>query len=270
MVFPCMLNFFSPFVRPAAAVTAAAFLSSCASVSVTRTERTHPEAPLRVPEKIFVKPFEIFEPNFRVDRGGEDLEAFKHDAKERVSRTLVRRLKAHVAPAEAVAANAPLPKGNYWLITGRINRMHQGSRALRSVFGFGMGGTKMETTAVIHDLSVKPPRPFLVVETTGGSNAAPGAIGAAGFFVGGVTSLLSLGNLLEGARSGITFDTVRTTKELTAVLSEYLYQQRAIPHETAQAPKRPGKWQPDFWPFRRAPKKLPEGRITVTPADPGH
>jgi hypothetical protein len=266
MVFSCMLKFFSPFVRLMTSAATAAALCSCASISVTKTDRIIPETPRRVPEKIFVKPFEIYEPNFRVDRAGEELEAFKHDARERVSRTLVRRLKAHVAPAEAVAANAPLPKGNFWLITGRINRMNQGSRALRSVFGFGTGGTKLETTAVIHDLSVKPPRPFLVVETTGGSNAAPGAIGAAGFFVGGVTSLLSLGNLLEGARSGVTFDTVRTSKELTAVLSEYLYQQRAIPHEKALAPKRPGQWQPDFWPFRRAPKKLPEGRITVSAA----
>ena len=266
--FPYMLRFSLSSAAHAAmpALISVAFVS-CASVSVEKTERTHPAPPRALPDKIFVKPFDIYEPALRVDRSGENLERFKFDARERLSRTLVARLKKHVAPAEAISANAPLPKGNYWLITGRIDRIHQGSRALRALVGFGLGGTKFETTAVISDLSVRPPRPFLLIETTGGSNASPGAIGTATYFFGGITALGSLGNLLEGVRTGVSFDTIRTSKELSAALSEFLYQQRAIPHEQAQAPKRPGQWQPDFWPFRRVPKKLPEGSITVTPAE---
>jgi hypothetical protein len=246
---------------------AAALLTSCASVSVNRTETISKSAPRKVPEKIFVKPFTFNETRLRVDRSGPALEQFKFEATERLTRTLVRRLTKHVAPAEAVAKNAPLPRGNYWLVTGRIERIYQGSRLARAVVGFGLGGTKFETVSVIYDLSVKPPRPFLLIETTGGSNAAPGAIGTVGFFVSGVTSLASIGNLLEGVRTGVTFDTIRTTKEISATLSEYLYLQRAIPHELALSPKRPGRWQPDFWPFRNRPQRLPEGSVTVVPVE---
>jgi hypothetical protein len=254
--------------KAAVVFVSAAGLVSCASVSVKKTEHMYPEPPRSLPDKIFIKPFDFFEPGLRVDRSGENLEHFKFDAQERLSKTLVARLTKHVAPAVPISANAPLPKGNYWLITGRIDRIYQGSRAMRALVGFGLGGTKFETTAVISDLSVRPPRAFLLIETTGGSNASPGAIGTATYFIGGITALGSLGNLLEGVRTGVSFDTIRTSKELSAALSEYLYQQRAIPHEKAHAPKRPGHWQPDFWPFRRAPKKLPEGSITVVPVEP--
>lgn len=255
------------FLRLWPVLAATCLLTSCASVSVKRSETVTRQPPQKVPEKIFVQPFGFNDEQIRVDRGGESLESFKHEATERLTRHLVRRLTSHVAPAEAVAATAPLPMGNYWLVTGRIDRIYQGSRLARALVGFGLGGTKFETTSVIYDLSVRPPRPFLVIETTGGSNAAPGAIGTVGFFVGGATSLASLGNLLEGVRTGVTFDTIRTTKEISATLSEYLYFQRAIPHELARAPKRPGRWQPDFWPFRNKPERLPDGTVTVVPVE---
>ncbi len=243
------------------------FFVSCSSISVKRSETVAKTPPRSKPEKIFVKPFTFHEPGLRVDRSGEALEGFKFDARERMTRVLVRRLSEKVAPAKAVSEHAPLPKGNYWLITGRIDRVYQGSRLLRSVVGLGFGATKFESTAIIHDLSVRPPKPFLVIETTGGSNVSPGALGTAGFFVSGVTALTSLGNLLEGTRTGVTFDTIRTSKEISATLSEYLYTQRAIPHEEALSPKRPGKWQPDFWPFRNKPERLPEGSLTVVPVE---
>ena len=243
------------------------FCASCSSVSVRRSETVSKAPPRLKPEKIFVKPFTFHEPGLRVDRSGEALEGFKFDARERLTRVLVRRLSELLAPAKAVSEHAPLPIGNYWLITGRIDRVYQGSRLLRSVVGLGLGATKFESTSVIYDLSVRPPKPFLVIETTGGSNVSPGALGTAGFFVSGVTALPSLGNLLEGTRTGVTFDTIRTSKEISATLSEYLYTKRAIPHEEALSPKRPGKWQPDFWPFRNKPERLPEGGPTVVLAE---
>ena len=88
---------------------------------------------------------------------------------ERFTRHLVRRLSKHVAPAEAVAATAPLPKGNFWLIVSRFDRIYQGSRMLRSILGFGAGGTKLEMSVVVYDLSRRPPRAFLLLQTTGGS-----------------------------------------------------------------------------------------------------
>jgi len=243
-----------------------AMFASCSSISVKRSETVSKTPPRLKPEKIFVKPFTFHEPGLRVDRSGEALEGFKFEARERMARVLVRRLTEKIAPAEAISEHAPLPKGNYWLITGRIDRVYQGSRLLRSVVGLGFGATKFESTSVIYDLSVRPPKPFLIIETTGGSNVSPGALGTAGFFVSGVTALTSLGNMLEGTRTGVTFDTIRTSKEISATLSEYLYLKRAIPYEQALSPKRPGRWQPDFWPFRNKPERLPEGSLTVVPA----
>ncbi|MFZ4681338.1 MAG: DUF4410 domain-containing protein [Terrimicrobiaceae bacterium] len=210
---------------------------------------------------------EFYEPNLRVDRSGESLEWLKNEVREKFTRHLVRRLKKHVAPAAAVAATAPLPRGNYWLIEGRFDRVNQGSRMLRSVVGFGFGGTKLETSIVVSELSGKKPRPFLLIQTTGGSNASPGAIGTVGYFVSGVTALGSVGNLVEGVRSGLTFDTIRTTKEATAAVSEYLRSQGAIPPEKALGPKRigalPKNW---WWPIK--PEIEKSGTITVSPAEP--
>ncbi len=78
---------------------------------------------------------------------------------------------------------------------------------------------------------------MVLIETTGGSNATPGAIGAATYFATGVTALLSVGNLFEGTRSGLTFDTIRTAREVAAALSEFLYERGALPPEKPVRPR---------------------------------
>lgn len=242
-----------------------AVLCSCASVSVKKVEVLKNNPPSKVPEKIFVKPFEFYEPNIRVDRGGESLAWAKNDLREKFTRHLVRRLKSHVAPAEAIAATAPTPRGNYWLIEGRFDRVYQGSRLLRSLIGFGVGGTKLDTSVVISDLSGRKPRRFLLIELTGGSNAAPGAIGSVTYFFSGVTALASVGNLVEGVRSGLTFDAMRTTREATATMTEYLREQDAIADEHVLKSKRVGALAYPWWPFN--PKAKKEGSVTVTPVE---
>ena len=119
-----------------------AALCSCASVSLKKADVLTARAPAKTPAKIFVKPPEFYDVAVRVDRSGARLEAFKHEMQERFTRRLVRRLSRHVAPAEAVAATAPLPSGNFWLIVSRFDRIDQGSRMLRSVVGFGAGRNK--------------------------------------------------------------------------------------------------------------------------------
>jgi hypothetical protein len=247
---------------------AAMLFTSCSSVSVRKTERLAKTSPSRMPEKIFVKPFEFYEQQVRVDRSGPALDEFKYDLQEMITRNLVRRLSKTVAPTKAIAATAPLPKGNYWLITGRVDKVHQGSRALRGLIGFGAGGTKLETSVLISDLSTVPPRKFLLIETSGGSNVTPGVLGSASFFVTGISGLMSLGNAVEAVRTGVTFDTVRTTREITASISEYLYQQGQIPYEKATGPKRLGEMPNAYWPFNQT--REPKGSISVTPAAPAN
>ena len=176
-------------------------LCSCASVSVKKIELLTARPPTKAPAKILVKPPTFHDPGLRVDRSGAKLETFKYELQEKFTRNLVQRLSKHVSPAQAVAATAPLPRGNYWLITGRFDRVNQGSRLLRSVVGFGAGGTKLDMSVVVYDLSKTTPRPILLIETTGGSNATPGAIGTAAYFVTGVTALFSPWEIFSRARA---------------------------------------------------------------------
>lgn len=241
-------------------VVVSVLLCSCASVSVRKSERVQGNAVRQVPARIFIKPFEYHDDTetVRVDRSGEDLKEFKFEQQEKLTRHLVKRLSKNVAPAKAIAPTAPLPTGNYWLITGRFDRINQGSRLMRSVVGLGSGGTKLDTSIVIHDLSQGEPRPFLRLATTGGSNISPGMLGVATIVFSGPIALMNAGNALDGIRSGVTFDTIRTSREITAALSEYLYQQKAIPEENAQAPKRLGEASLNVWPFNRKPKAAEE------------
>lgn len=248
--------------RPSVAALCGLVFSSCASVSVKDVSRLAPNPPSRLPEKVFVTPFTFTKSGVRVDREGAELENFKFQLREVMSENLLRRLPKYVAPAEAVALNSPLPKGNYWLIRGNFDRVYQGSRLLRSVIGLGAGATLMDTTVVVYDLSEHPPRPFFRIVTTGGSNISPGIGGIATYFVSGPMALTSLFNVVEGLRSGITFDTVRTTREVNAALSEYLYQRGAISYGKATAPKRLGKFPNRIGPPDYAKRK---GRLTVEP-----
>ena len=244
-----------------------AALCSCASVSVRKMERLTENPPTTVPLKFLVRPFAFHDPGVRVDRSGARLDAFKYDLQEKFTRNLVKRLPKYIAPAEAIAATAPLPRGNYWLIEGRFDRVNQGSRMLRSVVGFGFGGTKMDTSVLVYDLSGPKPRPFLLIETTGGSNAAPGAIGTVTYFMSGVTALGSAANLLEGVRSGVTFDTIRTTREVAATVGYYSREEQGL--EQPAPPKRLGKIS--YWPFTSSKPSKPTpqmtGTVTVTPAE---
>jgi hypothetical protein len=229
-------------IRFSAAILVAVLCSACASVSVKDVARLEANPPSRLPEKVFVVPFTFTESGLRVDRKGAQLENFRFELREHMTRHLVRRLPKYVAPAKAIASNAPLPRGNFWLIRGNFDHVYQGSRFLRSVVGLGAGATLMDTTVVVYDLSGSRPKPFLRIVTTGGSNISPGIGGVATFFISGPMALTSVFNVVDGVRSGITFDTVRTTRELNAALSEYLYQCGAISYKQAAGPKRLGKF----------------------------
>lgn len=238
------------------------FLASCASVSVKEVSRVAAPSPKRLPKEILVAPFSFVGSDLRLDREGADLEVLKFEIREAMTRNLVRRLPKYVAPARAIAETAPLPRGNYWLLRGNFDRVYQGSRFLRAVVGLGMGRTWMDTTVVLYDLSGPEPRPFLRIVTTGGSNISPGIAGVATVVVSGPTALTSLFNVVDGFRSGITFDTIRTSREINAAMSEFMYQQGAIPYEKAAGPKRLGEIPTRFG---RPDRVKMKGTLTVEP-----
>ena len=217
-------------------------LASCSSVSVEKVRHAIPpqEGPKKSPDMILVKPFKVTNEVLRVDRESEELEKFKKDLSDRLARQTAEALTKHVAPARVMAPGETLPRGNVWLVTGEFQRVNQGSRALRSIVGFGAGGTKMDTVVRIKDLSPPAPLEFFNFETTGGSNFTQGVLGVLTFPVGGPMAFMSLANAVDGVRSGVTFDTKRTAREISAVLSEYLYKRRALVDKKPIKPKRLG------------------------------
>jgi hypothetical protein len=209
-------------------------LASCASVSV-RENRPSASAPRALPARIYVVDFDCPDEVLRVDRQGEALARFKRDLQGTLSCALAERLSKHVAPAVAVHSRAQVPPGNHWVVEGRFTRVNQGSRALRTLVGFGAGGTKLETAVQVSKAGAKP---FLRFQTTGGSNAEPGAIlgidptsaAVAGAGVGVAAATVVF--------HGVTEDTVRTSRMITAAISEYSHQRGWIPEKERLVPKR--------------------------------
>lgn len=226
------------FFRGMIALLAALIFSSCASVSVKKQQYLSPTLPKRIPQKILVRPLAYYTPDVAVGRDGDRLRQFQYDFQEKFTAALGESLTNRIGKVQAIAATAPLPRGNYWVVTGQFDRIRQGSRLLRALVGFGWGATKLETSIIITDLSGPKPRPFLLVQTSGGSNALPGVVTSTGYVLGGVTAVAGGGQLLDSTRTGLTFDAKRTAEEVSAALSEYLYQQGAIPYDYAVAPKR--------------------------------
>ena len=229
-------------------------LASCASVSVDNIRQTSLNPPSIAPEEILILPFALNEDGLRVDRKGKDFETFREELQDRLNRNLIKKLGTHVAPARVISSEDGLPRGNYWLLTGRFARIHQGSRLLRSTLGFGAGGTKMETIVVVQELSGRVPNKFLAFETTGGSNISQGIAGVATLPVSGPMALTSLFNAVDGIRSGVSFDTRRTAHEIAATLSDYLDQRNALGNKPHLRPKRLGE-VPLRLPFNREKKK---------------
>lgn len=214
---------------------AAILLASCASVSVDNLH--HAAAPLQAPERIFVEPFDVDKGVVRVDRQGHELPKFKEELAQRMAGETAKRLTTGVAPAEVLPAGQTPPRGNNWLVRGKILRVHQGSRALRWLVGLGAGGTKLETSVNVIDLSSKSPKPLLSFETTGGSNLTQGVGGVVAFPVTGPMALTSATGVLDGALTGLSFDTRRTARQITATINDYLHRHGRLEDKPRMKPK---------------------------------
>jgi Domain of unknown function (DUF4410) len=203
------------FLFPATIITVCLALCSCASVSV-REVIPLTEFPVAAPQTIFVQTFEFEDDMVRVGRQGEELEEFKRTMQQEMTSNLLERVRKYIAPAQAVSSAAEAPQGRSWLISGRFTRVNQGSRLLRGALGFGSGGTKLEVTATVSDLSEKTAKPFLMIQTTGGSNAMPGAIvGVFGWWPGSFTGA-------GGLIAGLSSDARRTSREITSAMAQYM------------------------------------------------
>ncbi len=218
----------------ALAFAAAPLVVSCASVSVRDPIEDAMHQPSRPPARIYVADFQTPPGVFRVDRSGVSLASLERDMTRGLTDKLVTRLSRHVAPATPLAAGATFASQDAWLVTGRFERVNQGSRALRAIIGLGSGGTKMETTVTVYDLNEVPARPFLTFETTGGSNALPGALFSTDPYGAAATLVLA------STGSGVSIDATRTARMITAALSDYLARRELNPNGKALRPKQLG------------------------------
>ena len=216
--------------RLMAAGAAVVGLTSCASISVDNAAES---ARNDRPQIVYVMNFSTEQANFEVDRSGTELADFKSNLQLMLRTGLVKEITDKLVPAVAENSLDNRRSENAWLIRGEFTTVKQGSRLLRSAIGFGAGGTKLETRVQVYDLAINPDAPFLTFSTSGGSNAEPGAILA--FTTDPLQ--LAIGGV-SGAAHGLSEDTARTARQITAELSDDMYARGWISADQRVAPKR--------------------------------
>jgi hypothetical protein len=220
--------------KSAAGLALVLALTSCASISV---EKSAEQATPRMPQKIYVADFDIANGDFKVDREGTELLGFKQNLRAMMQTASVKDLSQRLIPAVPTTKEQGFQPENAWLIRGEFTKVNQGSRLLRGTIGFGAGGTKVETNIYVYDLNHNSNTPFLTFSTTGGSNAEPGAVtGAATDPVVAVIGVAASG--AGGVAHGLTEDTARTAREITAELSDYMYRSGWISKDKWIEPKK--------------------------------
>ncbi|MFM8459562.1 MAG: DUF4410 domain-containing protein [Planctomycetia bacterium] len=193
-------------------------LAGCSSTSVYNLQKSG--APVATaPRLIFVSPFAV---RAEVLHLGERSRAEKAQLGAAISAGLASitasELQRYAAPSAVLTAGRS-PGAGTWHIRGEILKVDQGSRALRTAIGFGIGRTQLRTRVTVTEIRADGPRTILTFRTTGSSGLEPGvAFGV----VGGASAAKTAGGALLGSMAGVSSDMDRTAHEIAAVLSAYL------------------------------------------------
>jgi hypothetical protein len=198
------------------AVATSLFLSGCGSIHSAPL----PSASVRLtpnPPHIYIAPFDTSTGKWLVGRDGTDLVNFQENFQTNFLHQLETRLQK-LAPTEPRWVNVLPDHG--WLVAGQFVTVFQGSRALRTAIGLGMGETTMQTNVYVYDLDVSKTQyvlafrtgvPDPVKDTGAGSGSAPSGL----TFPEPITTAVGLG-------SGLKLDTTRTCREIAAILAQYM------------------------------------------------
>jgi len=189
-------------------------LVGCASVSVK--EDTWTQEKLAMPIRVYVADYEAPADVLDVDRTGAEMEEFRATMTKNFTTELCEKITERIAPAVPLANDTRPEKGS-WIVEGRVLRVNQGSRLLRSMIGFGAGGTKLEVRTTVSAVADRGARRTIAqIETTGGSNAEPGMLTLPTPVTAGVRAVLS------ATLTGVTADQRRTARMIAAAMAEKL------------------------------------------------
>jgi hypothetical protein len=193
------------------------FLTGCGSIHTAAL----PSAGVKLtpnPPHIYIAPFDTSTGKWLVGREGVELINFKESFQSNFQHQLETRLNK-LAPTEQRWVN-DLPDHG-WLVAGEFVTVYQGSRALRTLVGLGLGETTLQTNVYVYDLDVSKTQyvfafrtgvPDPKNDTGAGSGSSPAGITALG---DPISSSIALG-------SGLKLDTTRTCREIVAILSQYM------------------------------------------------
>jgi len=193
------------------------FLTGCGSIHTAAL----PSAGVKLtpnPPHIYIAPFDTSTGKWLVGREGVELIIFKESFQSNFQHQLETRLNK-LAPTEQRWVN-DLPDHG-WLVAGEFVTVYQGSRALRTLVGLGLGETTLQTNVYVYDLDVSKTQyvfafrtgvPDPKNDTGAGSGSSPAGITALG---DPISSSIALG-------SGLKLDTTRTCREIVAILSQYM------------------------------------------------
>ncbi|PTX97298.1 hypothetical protein DB346_20035 [Verrucomicrobia bacterium LW23] len=207
---------------------ASVFVSGCGSIN-TEPVRSSSTRLRPAPPVIYVAPFNIDTaqwligndrpqslhetqlPELRIgERRGYDAKEFKREFQSQFLYILKERL-TKIAPTQ-LRWQDDLPDQG-WLVGGDFKKVYQGSRALRTAFGFGAGETTFSTRVYVYDLSVSKTRYVLSFDT-----GVPYSDKCRGEKEGyGSGRKMGPGD----AGSGLTLDMTRTAREIRDVLMTY-------------------------------------------------
>ena len=198
------------------AVATSLFLTGCGSIHTAPL----PSATVKLtpnPPHIYIAPFDTSTGKWLVGREGVELINFKEDFQTNFQHQLETRLNK-LAPTEQRWVN-DLPDHG-WLVAGEFVTVYQGSRALRTAVGMGMGETTLQTTVYVYDLDVSKTQYVLAFRT-----GVPDPVHDTGAGSGSMPAGLSAPDPVStgmGLGSGLKLDTTRTCREIAAVLAQYM------------------------------------------------
>lgn len=212
-------------------------LTGCSSAGVYNLQKRG-AAVSAAPRMVFVSPFTVGASSLQL---GERTPTQKAALSREISATLARRtaseVRRYAAPASVLSAGRN-PGVGTWHIRGEILEVDQGSRALRTGVGLGMGRTTFRTRVTVSEIRPDGPRTILTFRTTGVSGLEPGA--ALGVVGGAGVAQVAAGGLLAGM-AGVSTDIDRTAYEIAAVISAYLARQGLLsPSRAALTPNMAG------------------------------